>query len=102
MEFTDSNFETEVLESNSLVVVDFWAAWCRPCNMLTPLINRLAENYKDVKIGKINIDENADTPKKYKIAAIPTILFFKNGMIVERITGMQDESKFCDLIEKHK
>lgn len=85
---TSNTWEQEVLKSNGLVVVDFWAAWCGPCRMVAPTIEELAKEYAGrVKIGKLNTDENADIASKYKIMGIPTIMFFKDGEKVDQIVG---------------
>lgn len=87
--FTDDNFTNEVVESSVPVVVDFWAEWCGPCKMLTPIMEDLAKDYEGkVIIGKVNIDENPQVASKYNIISIPTLLFFKNGSIVEQHTGL--------------
>ena len=94
-EFTDGNWKLEVLESPIPVVVDFWAPWCPPCRALTPTIEKLAADYAGkVKVGKLNCDENQETPGSLRILSIPTILFFKNGKEVDRLVGTNDESKF--------
>lgn len=88
-EFNDNNFDEEVLSSNLPVVVDLWAPWCGPCKMLTPIIEDLAKDYNGkAKIGKINIDDSPDVASKYGINSIPTILFIKNGEIVEKQVGL--------------
>jgi len=87
--FTDDNFENEVLASEVPVVVDFWAPWCGPCKMLTPIIEELSGEYGDkVKIGKLNTDENPQTATKYSIVSIPTVLFIKKGEVVEKQVGL--------------
>lgn len=87
--FTDDNFENEVLASEVPVVVDFWAPWCGPCKMLTPIIEELSGEYGDkVKIGKLNTDENPQTATKYSIVSIPTVLFIKKGEVAEKQVGL--------------
>ena len=86
---TDANFEAEVLNSDSLVIVDFWAEWCGPCRMLGPVIDDLAtENVGKVKIGKVDTDNNRETAAKFNITSIPTIIFFKGGEVVKQNVGM--------------
>jgi len=88
-EFTDANFETEVLKSAMPVLVDFWAEWCGPCKMLIPIIDALATEYKGkVKIGKLNVDNSPQIASRYGITSIPTMLFIKNGNIMEQQVGM--------------
>jgi thioredoxin 1 len=95
MEFTDSNWKSEVLDSSIPVVIDFWAPWCGPCRMLAPTIEKLAGEYEGkVKIGKMNTDENAETPSSLRIAAIPTVLVFNQGKEVDRLVGVNPENKF--------
>lgn len=86
--FTDANFETEVLNDSGLVVVDFWAPWCGPCLMMGPILDALTEEYSgQVKIGKVNVDDNPATAAKYGIMSIPTLMLFKNGETVEKMIG---------------
>lgn len=91
LEFTDQNFAKEVLNHPGVVLVDFWAPWCGPCQQQGPIIDELAEieKYAQIKIGKMNIDENNETPSKYQIMSIPTILIFKNGEVEEQMVGVQ-------------
>lgn len=85
--FTDGNIK-ELIESGKPVVVDFWAEWCGPCRMVGPIVEELAEEYAGkVEIGKLNVDENVDTPNEYGIRNIPTILFFKDGKVVDKQVG---------------
>ncbi len=100
-EFTDANFKSEVLETDGLVIVDFWATWCRPCHALAPLIDKLGEDYPGVKVGKVNIDENQEVTGKNKISAIPSVLVFKNGKVVERFVGMQKENTLTEAIARN-
>lgn len=92
LEFTDGNIK-EVIESGKPVVVDFWAEWCGPCRMVSPLVEELAEEYAGkVEIGKMNVDENTDTPNEYGIRNIPTILFFKDGKLADKQVGATQKS----------
>ena len=89
LEFTDANFEAEVINSEVPVVVDFWAEWCGPCRMLGPVIDELAsENVGKVKVGKVDTDNNRETAAKFSITSIPTIIFFKGGEVVKQNVGM--------------
>ncbi|MEW6387276.1 MAG: thioredoxin [Thermodesulfobacteriota bacterium] len=88
LQVSDANFEQEILKSDLPALVDFWAAWCGPCRAIAPVVEELAREYQDkVKVAKMNVDENAKTPAKYGIRAIPTLIIFKGGQIVEQITG---------------
>lgn len=92
--FTDDNFEAEVLKSKEPVMVDFFAPWCGPCKMMAPTVEKLAGEYKGkVKIGKLDVDENNDTGMKYDVQSIPTIVFFKGGEVVNKMTGFQSEEQ---------
>jgi thioredoxin 1 len=98
LEITDDNFETEVLQSEVPVLVDFWAEWCMPCRMLAPTIDKLADKYNgQVKVGKLDTDANRDVSVKYGIQAIPTVLVFKGGEVVKRFVGLTNEK---DLVKE--
>lgn len=91
MNFTENNFDQEVLKSNVPVLVDFWASWCPPCRALGPTIDKLASELTTAKVGKVNTDEEEGLAHEYNIQALPTILIFKNGQVIKRFTGMQKE-----------
>ncbi|MFH0913303.1 MAG: thioredoxin [Candidatus Omnitrophota bacterium] len=94
LHFTDSNFKKEVLESELPVVVDLWAPWCGPCKIIASLIEELAEEYDSkIKIGKINIDENPKTPTYYQVMSIPTLMFFKQGRVVDQVVGVLSKAE---------
>ncbi|VBB47499.1 Thioredoxin-2 [uncultured Paludibacter sp.] len=98
-EFTDENIK-DVINSGKPVVVDFWAEWCGPCRMIGPILEELAAEYTDkVEIGKLNVDENIDTPNEYGIRNIPTVLFFKDGKLVDKQIGATQKSVFQSKIE---
>ncbi len=101
LEITDATLE-EVLKTDKLVVIDFWAEWCGPCKMVGPIINQLADEYKDkAVIGKVDVDNNDDATTKYGIRNIPTILFIKDGEIVDKVVGAGSKKAFEEKIEKH-
>jgi thioredoxin 1 len=101
LEFTDANWKSEVLESKDPVMIDFWAPWCGPCRVLSPTIEKLAGEYHGkIKVGKMNTDENQDTPGGLRISAIPTVLIFKDGKEFDRLVGVNSESKFKASIDK--
>jgi thioredoxin 1 len=101
IEVTDGNFEQEVLKSDIPVLVDFWAPWCGPCRAMAPVIDELASEYDGkVKVAKMNVDESRDTPGKYGIRAIPTLIVFKGGEVAEQATGAVSKSAVKELVEK--
>jgi thioredoxin 1 len=101
LEVTDQSFEEAVLKSKTPAIVDFWAEWCAPCRAIAPIIKDLAGRYGDrVKIVKMNIDENPNTPGVYGVRAIPTVLAFKSGSVVEQITGAKPRKAFEEMVEK--
>ncbi len=95
--FTEENFEQEVLKSDLPVLVDFYAEWCGPCKMLTPILDELSEEYKGKwKIGKVDIDEAPELAGKYQVQSVPTLKFFKNGEEVETLMGFQSKEKLME------
>lgn len=88
VEFTDSNFENEVIKSSTPVLVDFWAVWCGPCKIIAPIVEEIAEQYDGkIKVGKLDVDVNNNIAMKYGVRSIPTLLMFKDGIVVDQIIG---------------
>lgn len=102
LKFNDANFAADVLDAKELVLVDFYADWCGPCKMMAPIIDELAGEYGDVKIGKLNVDDSPATASKYRVMSIPTLLFIKNGQVVETIVGAVSKAQLADKINQHK
>lgn len=101
LDLTDENFD-QIVGGNRLVLVDFWAPWCAPCRIVAPILEELAAKYAGkIVVGKVNVDENPETAMKFMIAAIPTIMLFKEGSVVEKIVGAVPKSTLEALIEKH-
>jgi len=99
IQLSDANFEAEVLQSDQPVLVDFWAPWCGPCRAMGPVIDELAGEYTgQIKVAKMNVDENPSTPSRYGIRAIPTLILFKAGEVVEQITGAVSKSSIKEML----
>ncbi len=102
-EFTDSNFSSEVLEAAQPVLVDFWAPWCGPCRQIAPMIEQLAsENIGSIKVGKLNIDDSPNVSQEYGVEAIPTLLLFKGGQVINRMVGAQPKSRLQAALDQAK
>jgi thioredoxin 1 len=103
LNFTDQNFEEEVLKSDVPVLVDFWAPWCGPCQMMGPIIDELAGEYEGgkAKVGKLNVDENQVSAGKYQVMSIPTVLVFKDGEVVDKMVGGVPKEKLKEMLNKH-
>ena len=101
-EFNDSNFKVDVLDSDKLTVVDFWAEWCGPCRAIGPVIEELSKEYDGkVNVGKVNVDNNPQVSMNYGITSIPAILFIKGGQVVDKLVGAQPKGNFVKKIEAH-
>ena len=99
--FTDENFDAEVVQSDAPVLVDFWAEWCGPCKALAPVIDDLATEYKGrIKVGKMDTDANREVSVRYSISAIPTVIFFNKGEIVEKLVGLRSKKDFQTILNK--
>jgi thioredoxin 1 len=101
IEFTDENFEIEVIKSEKLVLVDFWAPWCSPCHMVSPIVEEIGRDYSDkLKVGKLNVDENSKIASQYGIMSIPSLLFFKEGKVVEQVIGAVPKDHLKEKVDK--
>jgi thioredoxin 1 len=102
VEVTDANFKSEVLDSQTPVLVDFWAVWCGPCKMIAPIVEELAKEYDGkMKFGKLDVDSNPQTSMQYGIRSIPTLLIFKGGKVVDQIVGAMPKGNLVNKITPH-
>src|SRR5476649_1744320 len=100
LQLSDASFDTDVIKSDRPVLVDFWAPWCGPCRMLTPIVEEIAKEYAGkVKVGKLNTDEHPNAPGRFRISAIPTLLFFKGGKLVEQRVGVLSKADIKKLLD---
>jgi thioredoxin len=98
---TDQNFENEVLKADKPVLVDFWATWCGPCRMVAPVLDELADETDQVRIAKLNVDENQQVAYKFQVSSIPTFILFKNGQMADRMMGAMPKSAFQNFINRN-
>lgn len=102
LELTDDSFGEEIEQGEGLAVVDFWAEWCGPCHAVTPVIESLAEDYAgQVKVGKVDVDANRKTTERFNVRSIPSILYFKDGELVETVVGVRSKDQLEELIKAH-
>ena len=96
---TKENFEHEVLKADKTVLVDFWASWCGPCRMVSPIVDEIAEENTDIKVGKINVDEQPELAQRYGVMSIPTLIVFRNGQIANQAVGARSKSALLELVK---
>lgn len=102
VEMTDANFQETVLDSDKVVLVDFWATWCGPCRMIAPIIDELHDELGDkAVIGKVNVDDNSEVPSQYGVRNIPTLLVFKGGEVVDKLVGAVPKSQILEKLEEY-
>lgn len=99
IEITAENFETEVVQSDKPVLIDFWAAWCGPCRMLSPVVDEIAEENSDIKVGKVNVDEQGELAMKFGVMSIPMLVYFKDGKNVDSSVGVVPKSAIEKMIK---
>ena len=101
VKITDDSFETDVLKADKPVLVDFWATWCGPCLMIAPILEEIAAEYEQVKVAKLDVDTNPATPGQFGVMGIPTLILFKNGEALERITGYMPKDRLLAKLTPH-
>ena len=98
LNITDTNFESEVLSSEQPILIDFWASWCGPCRMLSPVIDKIADKVSDIKIGKVNVDEQPELARQFGVMSIPTLVVMKNGQVTQQSVGVQPKEAILSMI----
>ena len=102
VELTKENFDGEIKKSEVLYLVDFWASWCGPCQMVSPVIDSLEEEYEGkIKVGKVNVDEQAELAAEYAIVSIPTVMLFKDGKVMETLIGVRSKDDYCEVLDDY-
>lgn len=102
LELTDAEFQKQVLESSRPTLVDFWAEWCAPCRALAPVVEEIAADFGDrLQVAKMNIDDHPATPGRYSVRAIPTLLLFKDGQVVDQVVGLVSKAKLGEVVNRH-
>ncbi len=99
IDLTKENFQAEITESDKPVLVDFWAVWCGPCQMMAPILHELEAEMPDVQIGKVNVDEQMDLARQFRVVSIPTLIIFKNGQEVRRMVGVTSKEELKDALK---
>lgn len=99
IDLTKENFQTEITKSDKPVLVDFWAVWCGPCQMMAPILHELEAEMPDVQIGKVNVDEQMDLARQFRVVSIPTLIIFKNGQEVQRMVGVTSKEELKDAMK---
>lgn len=99
LEITTKNFNDEVLNADKPVLIDFWATWCGPCRMQAPILEAFAKEHPEVRVGKVNVDENPELAEKYSIMSIPSLLVFKNGKLMNTAVGLHDKEGLAELLK---
>ena len=99
LKITKDNFQTEVMEAKETVLLDFWASWCGPCKMIGPIIDQIADERTDIKVGKINVDEEQELAVQFKVMSIPTLLVFKDGKVVNQSLGAKPKATILSMLD---
>ena len=102
IDLTKENFQAEITKCRETVLVDFWAVWCGPCQMMAPILHELEAEMPDVQIGKVNVDEQMDLARQFRVVSIPTLIIFKNGQEVQRMVGVTSKEELKDATENKK